>query len=63
MVDRIKEMGARVVICGPIPDPTYQNINHRFLDLGHTHSNLDFGPLGNYLELRPQSSTPRVTSG
>jgi hypothetical protein len=51
-------MGARVVICGPIPDPTYQNINYRFLDLGHTLSNLDFGPLGNYLKLRTSPQLP-----
>jgi uncharacterized protein YwbE len=53
LVDRIKQMGARVVICGPIPDPIYQNIDYRFLDLGHALSTLDFGPLGNYLDLRP----------
>jgi hypothetical protein len=58
MVDRIKQMGARVVICGPIPNPTYQNINYRFLDLGHTLSNLDFGPLGNYLKLRTSPQLP-----
>ena len=53
IIDRIKQMGARVVVCGPVPDPVYPNIDYRFLDLGHALSTLNFGPLGNYLELRP----------
>jgi hypothetical protein len=52
ILDGIKKINARVIVCGLIPDPLYENLDYRFMDMDHSLSTLDFGPLGNFLELR-----------
>jgi hypothetical protein len=52
ILDEIKKINARVIICGLIPDPLYENLDYRFMDMDHSLSTLDLGPLGAFLELR-----------
>ena len=52
ILDEIKKINARVIICGLVPDPLYENLDYRFMDMDHSLSNLDLGPLGAFLELR-----------
>jgi hypothetical protein len=48
----IQKIGARMILCGLIPDPLFKNLDIRFLDMDHALSSLDLGPLGTFLELR-----------
>jgi hypothetical protein len=52
ILEGIKKINARVVVCGLIPDPLYENLDYRFMDMDHSLSTLDFAPLGTFLELR-----------
>jgi hypothetical protein len=52
ILEGIKKINARVVVCGLFPDPLYENLDYRFMDMDHSLSTLDFGPLGTFLELR-----------
>jgi hypothetical protein len=52
ILEAIKKIGARVIICGCVPDPLYPNLDYRFLDMDLALSSLDLGPLGTFLEIR-----------
>jgi hypothetical protein len=48
----IQKIGARMILCGLIPDPLFKNLDMRFLDMDRALSSLDLGSLGTFLELR-----------
>jgi hypothetical protein len=52
ILEAIKKIGARAIICGCVPDPLYPNLDYRFLDMDLALSSLDLGPLGTFLEIR-----------
>ena len=41
-----------MIVCGLVPDLLYENLDYRFMDMDHSLSTLDFGPLGTFLKLR-----------
>ena len=54
----IRKIGARVIVCGLIPDPLRADLDAPFQEMDAVLSRLDLGPLGKYLELRPCVTKP-----
>jgi hypothetical protein len=53
ILEAIKKINARVIICGCIPDPLFPNLDYQFLNMDNAAlSSLILGPLGTFIELR-----------
>ncbi len=52
ILESIQRVGARVILCGTVPDPTRQEVDEVLKDLDLALGSLDLGPLGTFLELR-----------
>jgi hypothetical protein len=52
ILESIQGVGARVILCGTVPDPSRQEVDEVLKDLDLALGSLDLGPLGTFVELR-----------
>ena len=52
ILNKIAQIQARVILCGLIPDPIYENLDYTFMDMDVALSTLNLGPRGTYVGLR-----------